>query len=150
MADRTVNMFDVVTQQKVPIKAVDNGDGTYSLASALKGSAGAAYIVPLESGSLSISTTIKYVLGSATWTSLTDSLDVDKYLYVTNCDPSLPAYFSLLDSGSSPVGAVSSSLFDLKLNAGESAVIFVPADYDLIVVRTASGGAVKAIYYGAA
>lgn len=106
------------------------------------------YTQILEAGSLSISTTIKYVLGSATWTSLSNSSGVDKFCVVTNCDASLPAYFALLSTSQSAAGAVSTTLFNFKLAAGESASVFVPNDYDLITVRGSSGGAVAAVYYG--
>lgn len=102
----------------------------------------------LAKSNLAISTVVKYVLGETTWADESLYVNEDKYALVANCDPSLPAYFALIATGVSELGAVSDTLFDLKLKAGGSLTIFVPAGYDLIVVRTASGGAVAATYFG--
>jgi hypothetical protein len=85
------------------------------------------------------------VLGATNWTLATANGAVDRLISLTNHDTSYALYVSLVAVGASLTGAVAADDYELQLGPGDSLVRFqVPAGFDLVVVRGAGTGDVRA------
>jgi hypothetical protein len=91
-----------------------------------------------EGGSLAVSTTVLRVLGASSWTGATTNGGTDRIIRVTNCSTALDAFLVMVAVGEGLTGAVSSTDYSIRVGAGQKEDVYVPAGYDLAVVRGSS------------
>jgi hypothetical protein len=100
---------------------------------------------PQTAASQAVTTAPLRVLGATNWTLATANGAVDRLISLTNHDTSYALYVSLVAVGASLTGAVAADDYELQLGPGDSLVRFqVPAGFDLVVVRGAGTGDVRA------
>lgn len=133
MADTTITFTDTRESYRA-IKAVDLGDNTFALATAAVTSRPALDV--LDRQEKAVSTSPLRVNGATNWTGANPNDDKNRQINLANTSPTLRIYVKLIEDEDALAGIVSSTSFDTVLEPLDSATFYVPAGYDLAVVRS--------------
>lgn len=130
---------------KVPVRAFDNGDGSYSLATAAGAGGGLPTLDPQAQALQAVTTSPLRVLGATGWTLASPNGAAARLVSITNHDTVNALYLALVEVGATLAGSVSTVDYELMLGPGESVVRWqVPAGWDVAVIRGAGTGNVRA------